>query len=684
MGYRVGVDIGGSFTDFAVSDDLTGAIRSLKVVSREDQPGAEVVQGLRELRSRYGVDPDEITYFTHGTTVGINTVIQKNGARLALFATEGFCDVLELGRLKCPDMYSLLSRRPPSLIPREMVFGLSERMRADGTVEKPLCAKSVRAAVRSALSAGAEGIVVSLLHAYRNPEHEQAVATIVSEMAPTIPVFCSSTTWPVICEYERTITAAVGGYVQPRVERYLTRLQAALTDMGVGPEPRLTKSNGGVVTVEEAKRNCVQVILSGTASGVIGASHVARSAGVRRCMSLDIGGTSADVALIIDGEPQFGVGETIGDYQIYVPSVSVTLIGGGGGSIAWVDSLGVFKVGPQSAGSTPGPACYGRGGTQATVTDAIVTCGLLDQPSLGYQSVQVDAEKARLAVFELARGLGLETEAAADAILSVAISGMFSKVSGMMSRFGIDPREFSLLAFGGAGPMLGCFLARELRMREVVVPMTPGVLSALGGLVGEVKSDFISTIYCDLAAGVEDRLRTEFAQMRGAAQKWLREGQQHDGPSSLTYSADMRYRGQAFELEAMLSEQSIENGDLDAVAESFHAEHLRVYGHADKSAPIQIVSLRLVISGRSARPSLAKVPRADSAASASHRINVRIDGTSCVASFYERSSLLHGHAFAGPAVIGQDDCTTIVPAGFRVDVDEYGNLRIAQDQDVDG
>ena len=377
MTYRVGVDIGGSFTDFAVFVETSRSLRSLKVFSRPDEPGAEVIEGLRLLRERYDIAPAEIDYFTHGTTVGVNTVIQRKGLRLALFTTEHFCDVLEIARLKIPNMYNLLSKRPPPLITRDMVFGIAGRIGADGSVITPLDEAALAIAVDAAIEAGAEGILISFLHAYRNPAHELQAKAAIQRLAPELPVFCGSETWPIIREYERTITAAIGAYVQPRVARYLGSLQDALKNAGVPAEPRLTRSNGGVMTAEQGKRECVQMILSGTASGVIGASHVASICAISRCLSLDIGGTSADVAVIMDGAPRYGVGERIGDFQIFIPSVSVSSIGEGGGSIAWVDRFGILKVGPESAGSRPGPACYGRGGTRATITDAFAACGLI-------------------------------------------------------------------------------------------------------------------------------------------------------------------------------------------------------------------------------------------------------------------------------------------------------------------
>ena len=674
MGYRVGVDIGGSFTDFAVFDEATHAIKSLKVFSRPDEPGAEVLEGIRLLEERYGIKPSEISYFTHGTTVGINTVIQRKGLKLALFTTEHFRDVLEIARLKIPDMYSLLSKRPVPLIPRDMVFGVTGRLTADGAVATPLDPASVERAVIAAQAAGAEGIVIALLHAYRNPAHEAETRAIIERMAPGLPVSCSSETWPIIREYERTITAVIGGYVQPRVAHYLTQLQSALKQVGVTPEPRLTKSNGGVMTAEQGKQECVQMILSGTASGVIGASYVAQICDLPRCMSLDIGGTSADVALIMDGQPQYGTGERIGDFHIFVPSVSVSSIGEGGGSIASIDKLGVLKVGPESAGSRPGPACYGRGGTRPTITDAFAACGMVGLAEIGYAAVTVDRDRARNAIAPLADQLGLTIEATAEAIIRIAVSGMYSDVSSLVSRFGVDPREFACLAFGGAGPMMACFLARELGMLEVVVPPAPGVLSAMGGLIADLKSDFLQTLYLELNEAASPVIADAFATLETRALRWLREDQGYEGAYTLQYSAEMRYRGQAFELDTQFDAPALT--DHTAMAAAFHGAHEQVYGHADRHAPIQLIAIRLVISGQTAKPELPRHPLQPGPAPMLRPAEVWMDGQTRQVGLYRRADLLAGQSFQGPAVVTQDDCTTVVPPGFIATVDAYTNLRI--------
>ncbi len=676
MGYRVGVDIGGSFTDFAVLNESDGSIHTLKVFSRPDKPGEEVLEGVRQLQQRYAIAPRDISYFTHGTTVGVNTVIQRKGLKLALFASDGFVDVLELARLKIANMYDIFSKRPQPLITRDCAFPIKGRIAADGTVLSPLCRESVEKAIRQAQAKSCDGIVVSLLHSYRNGEHEEQIKAIAAEIAPDIPVFLSREVWPIIREYERTITATVSGYVQPRVAHYLTSLQGALKNAGVAPEPQITKSNGGVMSAEQGKSECIQMILSGTASGVIGASFVAKAAGLKKALSLDIGGTSADVALILDGTPQYGVGEVIGDFQIFIPSVSVSSIGEGGGSIAWIDDLGVLKVGPESAGSTPGPVCYGKGGTRATVTDSLVACGLIGAADLGYSAVNLDIKAAVNAVGALADKLGTTTEAAAEAIQKICISGMYGGISGLVSRFGIDPREFTMIAFGGAGPMLAPLLARELGITEVLVPTTPGVLSALGGLVADMKNDFIDTVYLDLAPGIETKLRKSFEALKDKGISWLVNDQGYKGEPQLLYSADMRYRGQSFEVETFLEADWIASGNLAAIGDAFHCRHEQLFGHADRKAAMQMISLRLVASGETKKPELKPVRTAEGSPKPLQSVRAWLDGAFRDVPVFRRQDCLAGQSFAGPAVVVQDDCTTVIPTDCHVVVDRLGNLRV--------
>ena len=673
MAYRVGVDVGGTFTDFCAFDESTNELHTLKVLSTPDKPGAEVMEGIAALRNRYGVAPESITYFTHGTTVGVNTVIQRRGVRLCLFTTRNFVDVLEVARLKMPDPYDLHSKRPDPLVSRDRVIPVDERMRADGTVDLPVDEASVEAAVARARVLGAEGIVIAFINAYRNPANEHAAKAMIGRLAP-VPVFCSSDVWSIIREYERTTTAVIHGYVQPRVAHYLDSLQHALAGAGVPAEPLVTKSNGGVMSAELGKSACAQMILSGTAAGVIGASFVSRLSGFGNTMSLDIGGTSADIAFIRDGMPQYGVGEMIGEFPIYIPTVAVTSIGAGGGSIAWVDDLGVLKVGPESAGSNPGPACYGRGGERPTITDAFAVLGYIGQFELDNSAISIAPDKARTAVDAVATRIGRSTEETAQAIVDIAVSGMYVEVSKLISRDGIDHREFAMQAFGGAGPMLACFLANELGMTHVVVPPTPGVLSALGGLIADIKNDFIATVFLDLDENAMPAVRDTWAGLRNQAIEWLCDEQGYRGAHRLVYSADMRYRGQSYEIETEIDPEHVEQGNLAGIAEAFHRRHEQVYEHADREAAVQIINLRMVIIGTSPKPEFPESRRVQAAPNPARHLQVFMDGALHAVPLYIRTELVPGHRFSGPAVVAQSDCTTCVPEGLDGEVDGFGNL----------
>lgn len=676
---RIGVDIGGTFIDFCAFDPQTGEVSTLKVLTTPDRPGEELLDGLRLLEERYAIAPPRIESFVHGTTIGINTVIQRKGSRLALLTTAGFEDVVELARLRMPEMYSLFCSRPEQLISRDLIFGIDERILSDGSVATELDVAAIATAVERARAGGAEGIIVSFLHSYRNPRHESEVKRVIGQLDPALFVFTSSEVWPVIREYERTTTAILNGYVHPRVSKYLGSLDKALKARGVPAQPLLTKSNGGVMNIETGKTNCVSMLLSGTASGVMGAAYIAQQAQISQVLTLDIGGTSADLALIIDGKPQFGMGETIGDFPLFVPSVSVTSIGSGGGSIAWVDDVGVLKVGPESAGSVPGPACYGRGGTRPTVTDAMVVCGLIGQVPLAYNQIRVDADLALQAVTTLAERLDRTPHQAAEAIVQIAVSEMFVEVNKLIARFGVDPRDFALMPFGGAGPMLGCFLAQEVGIDHVIVPRRPGVVSALGGLVADVKGDFIKTIFVPIEVDALPTLRTALTGLRETAERWLRVEQRFAGAAISTMSADMRYHGQSFEIEVALQADWIESGTLGALRDAFHAAHHALYDFNDPSGEVEIVNLRLVIAGANPRPILQEEARVCGQPTPDRQIEVWLDGAFRQVPLYDRAALRHGHVFQGPAVVSQEDATLCIPPGFSARVDAQLNLHLVRE-----
>jgi N-methylhydantoinase A len=674
MSYRVGVDIGGTFIDFCFFNQETKELFTLKILTTPDNPGAEVMTGLKLAEERNGVAPSQISHFIHGTTVGVNTVIMGNGASLALFATENFNDVLELARLRVPETYSLLSFRADPLVPRDLVFPIGERMRSDGTALRALDRASVVAAVQAARAKGVAGIVVSFINSYRNSEHEEQAKAIVQELAPELFVFTSVEIWPVIREYERTTTAVINGYVHPRVSRYITRLQQALRDHGVQGEPFITKSNGGIMSAELGKTNCVGMLLSGTASGVTGAAFLARKAGVDHALTLDIGGTSADVAVIDHGQPHYAIGEKVGQHTLHVPAVAVSSIGEGGGSVAWVDDFGVLKVGPESAGSTPGPACYGSGGSRATLTDAFAVCGLIGQESLAYGAISIDRALAVQAVDAVAARLGWTVERTAQAVIDVAISGMFLEINKLVARHGIDLREFTLLAFGGAGPMLAPMLARELGIPSLLIPPRPGVVSALGGLVADVRNDFIASLYRTLSAEALPAMAAGFAALKADADGWLKNEQHIEGEARHHLSADMNYAGQSFEIEVPLQAEWIAGNDIAAIREAFHTRHDQLYAYRDDTAHVHVVNLRLVATANGSKPEIEAAALVEGQAKPARHVAVNLDGKAVDAGLYLRDALLPGQTFAGPAIVLQSDTTSCIPAGFDARIDAYGNI----------
>lgn len=671
--WKIGVDIGGTFIDFCALETRTGRIASLKVLTTPDNPGAELLTGLDLLEKREGLDPTAISRFVHGTTVGINTILQRTGAALALITNAGFEDVIELARLRMPDMYSLFCHRPEPLISRDRIFGIPVRMRADGTESIAPDAAAVRQAVAKARAAGAEGIIVALLHSWRDGRHEAIVKALIEVEAPDLFVFTSSDVWPVIREYERSSTAILNGYVHPRVDSYIGALEDQLAARGVRARALLTKSNGGLMTAAEGRLNCVSMLLSGTASGVIGAAWLARQAGEARILTLDIGGTSSDFALIVDGAVQYGSDALIGEFPLHIPSVSVSSIGIGGGSIVTVDSHGVLRVGPESAGSLPGPASYGRGGVQATVTDAMVVCGWLGHSDIAYGQLQMNVELARRAVGALANTLGKGLEETAQAILDIAVSEMFVEVEKLASRAGVDLRDFALMPFGGGGPMLGAFLARELGMARVLAPRRPGVVSALGGLVADLRGDFIRTVFAELDESVPEQLGAIFRELAEEGRGWLI-AQGYDGVADLKLTADMRYVGQSFEIETALDPDWL--SDPARIAEAFHATHRLIYDFDDREGRIEIINLRLSAVGAGPKPNFPEEDDIPTPVLPARYVPVFLRGMRDVP-LYDRTQLSGGATFEGPAIVAQEDTTFTIPEGAQARVDRHLNIHLS-------
>ncbi len=676
MTWHIGVDIGGTFIDFCAHNSDTQVLHTIKVLTTPDNPGAELRQGLELLEQHHKVTPAETIRFVHGTTVGINTIIQKKGAKLALIANAGFEDVLELGRLRMPEMYSLFCNTAEPLIPRNRIFGISGRMTALEGESTPLELSELVEIIATCRKLCVDGIIISMLHAYQSPAQEDAVKAEIGRLAPDLFAFTSSEIWPVVREYERSTTATLNGYVHPRVAGYLGGLQDTLSDLGVPAKPLLTKSNGGLMRAETGKRNCVSMLLSGTASGVTGACWLARQVGNDRVLTLDIGGTSTDVALIIDGHLQFGKDEKIGDYPLHIPSVSVSSIGIGGGSIARVDAFGVLKVGPESAGSSPGPACYGRGGADATLTDALAVCGYLGHAPMAYGQLTLDIERAVSAVDDIAQALGRDVAATSEAIIRVAVSEIFVEVEKLVSRAGIDLRDYTLMPFGGGGPMLGAMLARDLGMRHILVPHRPGVVSALGGLVSDLKGDFVRALFVPCSALSVEALQKASKDLVAEGDAWLYQKQGFDATGETVISAEMRYAGQSFEVDVPLVQEWIASGDFVAIRTAFDARHQELFDFNDPEAEAEIVNLCLIVSGQSQHLQMDQQSLRATEAQMLKRAPMWMAGDEHQVAVYARDGLAAGHRFVGPAIVAQEDTTCVIPTGIHAQVDGHLNLHL--------
>jgi N-methylhydantoinase A len=672
MAWMIGVDIGGTFADFVTLETASGNMTSLKVLTTPEEPGGDVGAGLARL-AEGGLDPRDVVRFVHGTTVGVNTILQRRGARLALFTTAGFTDMLELARLRMANPYSLFCERPAPLVAREHVFGIGERMNAAGETLQAPDAADVAAALAGARAAGCDVIAISFLHAWRNPAHEVAVAAMLAGMAPDLATFRGSEVWPAIREYERTTTAVMNAYVHPRVSRYLEMVERRLGEAEIPAPLLLTTSAGGTMTARRGRRDCVGMLLSGTASGVVGAGIVARAVGERVVLTLDMGGTSADVAILQDGQPTFGAGQAIGDFPLATTTVAVTSSGQGGGSLAWVDAQGVLQVGPESAGSTPGPACFGRGGTGFTVTDAALLCGILGHGTLGYGAISPNAGLARRAAAPLAARLGMEEAALAEGVLQVAITGMLVPIEQALARAGVHASELTLMPFGGAGPMLGATLAEAAGMKRILVPARPGTLCALGALGAAIRRDVMRTVLLPLDPESWPAIRAGFAQLRAEATAGVTEMAGEDG-CVVTLSADLRYLGQSFELAVPADEID----DPAGLARVFHAAHERAFGHAEESAAVEVVSQRATATLPPPPIVLRRLEATPHDAVAEGMFPLRHGSRWHDASFHRRENLRPGACFAGPATVAQPDCTLAVPPGWVAEVDAWGNIVLEQ------
>ncbi|RDI72231.1 hydantoinase/oxoprolinase family protein [Halopelagius longus] len=669
---RVGVDVGGTFTDVVTVRD--GRLGVRKVPSTPDAPERGVSNGLDAARDEEGVDASDIGFFGHGTTVATNAVLEGEWADTALVTTAGFRDALEIGRQNRPDIYDFQVEKPDPVVERDGRYEVRGRVDERGEELEPLNEDDARAVAAELRESGVESVAVSLLFPFENDAHERRVREILREEGVDASVSLSSSVLPEIREYERTLTTALNAALKPVMDRYIGNLSADIREAGVSAPLKIMQSNGGIITAEAARERPVNTLLSGPAAGVQGATHVATECGFEDVVTMDMGGTSCDVSLVTGGDPLVTTETDVGDYPVSVPTVDVHTVGAGGGSIAWVDAGGALRVGPRSAGADPGPICYGRGGTDPTITDAHLLLGRIDPEAFLADDLSGARSAVESAFESLAEETGTTPEAAAQGVLDVANANMERALRVVSVERGYDPREFAIVAFGGAGPLHATELADALDVPRVVVPRTAGVLSALGLLISDVLYDY-STSRVRPFSDVDPRdVRDAFAEFVEDGRERLESEGFAGETARFEASVDLRYAGQSFELSVPVDPEF----DADSLAdarERFHEAHERRYGHAYPEEPVELVTLRLRARGLVSPPDLDPEAREGSVADAvSETRRVVLDGEAFDARVYDRTRLPTDAAFEGPAVVEGEESTTVVHPDQTVRVDEAANL----------
>jgi N-methylhydantoinase A len=688
MAWRIGTDIGGTFTDVAMVEEDSGRIGIAKVLTTPRDFGQGVIQGITKGLAENAIDPADVTLLSHATTVVTNALLEHKGAKCGFIATRGFRDLLELRRSSRPDLYDLFQDGPSVLVPRRYRYEITERIDAQGEVVTPLATEEIPALIQAIRDAGLQTVAVSFLFSFLNDSHERAVGAALRAALPDVGVFLSCEVLPEIREFERASTTAVCAYVGPLLAGYLDRLSSATAELGL-PELYVMGSSGGVFDIAEGLRMPAMAVESGPAAGVIAAALAGRQLGRPNLISFDMGGTTAKASVIVGHEVAVTAEYEVGGgantkrwmhgtgHPIRVPVIDLAEVSAGGGSIAWVDPGGALKVGPHSAGADPGPAAYGGGGTRPTVTDADVVLGWLDRDSLLGGGLPIDLAAAERAIAaDVAEPFGLSVPDAAARINQVVNSNMAQALRIVSVERGYDPREFCLIAFGGAGPVHAVALAEELQIPEVIIPPAPGAFSALGLVATDLKRDYARTLYADLGSVAPERVAEAFAAMEAAGAAMLAVSV----PANrrvLQRSADVRYRRQAYELTLPVEAGPVTRAMLDRLAGAFHDKHKQTYGHANPEEPVQLVNLRLTAVGK--LPDLKLAQPNDPASARTRTRDVWFGATGFApAVVHWRNGLVAGTVVAGPAIIEALDSTTVVPPGWAGAVDELGYIRLTR------
>jgi len=695
---RIGVDVGGTNTDLILEttekDSVGKGVFEHKVASTPEDQAIGVMRGILEICEKAKLDKKEINLIVHGTTVATNISIEGNGAEVGMLTTKGFRDILHIGRHKRPHNFSLHFDVPwqsKPMVKRRNRIPINERiLPPHGEVERALDEQEVRAAVEVLKERGVQAVIIGFLFSFLNRSHEQRAKAIVQEMMPGAFVCCSSEVIDVMREYERFSTTAMNAYVGPATSHYLTHLSSELRENGIGADLRIMQSNGGVATVESCCERPVNILMSGPAGGVIGGHHFAQLDGEQNIITVDIGGTSADISTLSGGQIQImnPRDSYVGGYPVMVPMIDMITIGAGGGSIAFVDEAGGFQVGPRSAGSVPGPACYNRGGTEPTVTDANVVLGRLDPDEMLGGDLNLNPELSTWAIKgKIADPLGLSVKEAALGILKIVNNNMALAIRSNSVARGVDPRDFVLMPFGGAGPVHGPALAEEVNAKAVFVPPAPGITAAAGLLTTNLQYETTRSLLCDLDT-ITDENMTRMHDYLELLEEEIVEKLRDDGVEPekmrLTRLAECRYYGQGFELRADIPAGELTREGVKAVIKSFHKAHETDYGYCFENAVVELVTLRVIGNAESRKLDwpLCEEAGPDDLAKAFmyERPTVCDDGKEYMTPRYRRKSLKAGQRILGPALLMQHDSTSFVPPGWTAKISKHGNLFICKDQ----
>ena len=682
MTWTIGVDVGGTFTDFHARNEVSGKEIVFKRPSTPHDPGEAILKGLEEMEQAHELHLTEVTRIAHGTTVATNALIQRKGATIAAVATKGFRDLLEIGRQVRPHMYDLNLDKPAPLASETMRFEVSERLNWQGKVVIPLTDAEVKKVAQEVVDSGAEAVAICFLFAYLNPTHERKLRDAILTLKPNMRISLASDVQPEFREYERFQTTAINAYLQPLLASYVEQLAKGLTNSVGSATLGINQSSGGLMSAERTAAFPVRTALSGPAAGAVGAAHIARDAERPFVITLDMGGTSADVALITDGDTEITFQRDVAGFPIRLAMVDIDTVGAGGGSIAWFERDGLLKVGPISAGAVPGPACYGQGGTEPTVTDANLVLGRLSEAGLLDGTLPLNRESAISAVQSIADRIGVSLEEASLGILAIAVSNMSRSVRRMSVERGHDPRDFTLMAFGGAGPLHARDVAAELGMSEVLVPPAPGIVCAQGLLVSDQKEDFVASVRLPLTEGAMTEAVKTISELTERAHSWFKAERLPEGGRSMQLSLDLRYVGQNFELIVpAASGPNLTSDDLPnakTLVTLFFAAHDRAYGFHDENAPVEIINFRMTARGRLYDPSMkleyeknARLPLPEKTRP------VWFDNSEAIETpVYRREKLRPGVRFKGPAIIDQLDATTPIFPGDKVEVLAEGSILI--------